>query len=97
MRSRNWLLFASAVAFVILCLAIGGFVAGWWRVSTMAVMLCLAGLLKLYLLVTARCPSCSKSVFVKEGLPLNSLGGRLTMAFLPFPEAHCSRCRTRLD
>lgn len=96
MRSRSWLLAAGWIVVVVMPLAVVGFLAGWWRASTMTFMLVAAGLLNLFLTFTAKCPNCGKSVFVKEALPLETFGGLLTMTFIPLPEAYCSRCRTRL-
>jgi hypothetical protein len=63
----------------------------------MAGILAASAILHSNLSVTSKCPECGKSPFIKEALPLETVAGKLTMSFLPFPEVHCSRCRTRLD
>lgn len=63
----------------------------------MAGLLVGAGLWLSALLLTSRCPVCGKSLFVKEGLQGGTIGGWLTQTVIPFPERHCSRCRTQID
>ena len=97
MLGRGGLVIVSVIAFGVLCLSVFGFLASWWRAPVMTGMIVVAGLVHGYLVLTSKCPSCRKSVFVKEGLPMETAGGKLTMTFLPFPEARCSRCQARLN
>ncbi|GAA4003608.1 hypothetical protein GCM10022211_14150 [Sphingomonas humi] len=81
-------------------LAILGLFAGWWGAWggwALAVTGLLMCAVQWTLAYTQRCPSCDKSIYIKENLPLETAGGCLTMGLRALPEARCSRCQTRLD
>lgn len=92
---RDQLLVASGLAMALGFVGLAGFVFRYWCGGYLGLCLSVTCVIQITLLITQRCPVCGKSLYVREGLPLETAGGLLTLSFLALPEARCSRCQRR--
>lgn len=94
---RTRLVAISGLAILSSVSALLGFATASWGGWVLGLALFLTCAVQMALAYTQRCPVCGKSVYIRENLPLETVGGLLTMTFRAMPEARCSRCQSRLD